>query len=192
MPVISPDAAWGHVITHYGNGVQQHTSLLHIGPVTIPPGSAAFPWVTPGITASVAAMLYAVLHDVFVELFPSPWSVLGFDVFQNHGTSPATLVGSGTTAAITGGAANPSVLSGQLTYNFRSALGNPAKLVLLDGSALDWHKRSLAGLDAAEVAMVTALESDTNVLAHDGSRIFSFRDRTLTLNRRLRRHYGLS
>ena len=195
MPrTVRPDLSYGRVKIHYqDNAGHQHVASLHFASIT----SDVDPWVftAAGAHAANVRQLVDVWGLLFNFVMTNTFSVTLVEVFKN-GTGGAELpIGSfSPLTPIVGGEPGPVVPASQFVYSGRTLSNSPIKFIFLDVSGTNFNVNQLprGSFASAEDTAVGELETERNLLGHDGTRLAAIVRRTSPLNRRLRRHYHMA
>jgi hypothetical protein len=192
MPV-TPDLSWGRVKVTYVVQGHPHTVALHIGPLAPGPYVYPYAWATPDHWTDLADFLNNLfgVSTYIAHSYHNDCTLSAFEVYKNNGTLPETfLFADNLLVPKIGASGSVDYLSNQCTYNFRTAGGMPAKVIMFDTIYTNQQRLLLGDMVASEQSLAAVMTSDANVLGHDGTKVQSFRARTFDLNEKLRKKYG--
>ena len=197
IPTPPPDNSGGFLILQYTNGTRLHKMRVHLIPF-IPGGGASVPYVTPPGTEHSINDTFFALASLMAPYFTSAWSISGAALYQMVSGVPTEVFPVPTSGAVVGTAAGSDatgeVPAGEMIFNFKSTLGNRAKLIIIGSSQWAANAPAIvttttggAARDQAMVAYLTGV--NTAIVAHDGSKFTGNAHLTYPLNKRLRKHY---
>lgn len=186
------------VIT-YTNGTDTHRMRQHVRAF-----DATGTYLAPGAGTPTTVMAdFTGLATKLAALYPATWTFSLTSLFQNNGdgtfteifgwTAPAPIVG---TEA--GGSYTDQDRALEAIFNFRDGHGGRARCVLIATGFVGPVSIPLtvggAGAGTAPQQLVDYLTNPvkTNIVSHGGHQSQSPARVTVSINRRLRRHYGFS
>lgn len=198
IPNPPADNSGGYAIATYGNGVDTHRLRFHFRPIgTDPTYSAPSASVNPTVMADFTA-----LFNKIKLFYNSSWVFDLTSIFKNNGdgtftelfgwTPPAEIAGTGTTAT-----ASNQERASQTMYNFKTAFGGRGRITMIGAPGDDLSNRvavsgASGGTGGQQIVDLLSTATKSNIVAHDGHVMQSPAILTWAINRRLRRHYGMS
>lgn len=184
------DASGGFFVLQYSNGVYTHRQRLHVLPFnastlayTSPPGSEA------NVPATIGAW-----ENIWEAFYGTAWSISVLSIWQIVSGVPVLLPTVPTvtaTGTVTTGS-EAKLPSGEVIFNFRTTLGNRARIVFI--APRNWDVTDPQVVNPGSTApfgtlMTYITGANTAIVAHDGSKLPGTAKVTQPYNRRLRRRY---
>ncbi len=197
IPTPPADLSGGFLILQYTNGTRLHKMRVHLAPFN-PGGGTTVPYVTPTTGEHSINDTFFALATLLAPYFPNTWSISGAALYQMVSGSPVEVFPVPTSGAVVGTSAGAEASgeapAAEMIFNFKTELGNRARLVIIGSNA--WAPNSPAiittssGGTAHDQALVAYLTgTNTEIVGHDGTKFSGNAHLTYPFNRRLRKHY---